>query len=161
MFQFWACQCDKVRPPEKVFEMYEDHEGANYYSLPPVIANKALPEKEKTKEVKSILKEINHLKVLTLDTSKAGEEAFSDIQHKLEAYSERKNMKEMIRITHNGENISVLMHEENGQLKEVLVNIHGNAGFRGISMEGDLTIDNIIKLINNVGFDDLEKLLNH
>lgn len=153
-----GCNSDRVRSPEKVFEMYEDHQGAKYYSLPPLIANKVLPEEEKTHEVKQVLKEIKHLKVLVLDSSAKGEEAYIVVNQKLQSYIEKKDMKEMIHISRNGQEISINMREEEGQLKEVLVNIHGQDGFKGITMEGDLTIENIIQFVKTADFNELESL---
>ena len=155
-----GCNADRVKPPEKVFEMYEDHEAAQYYSLPPAIANKVIPEEEKTHEVKQVLQEINHLKVLVLDNSEYGEQAYADVRQKLHSYVEEKQMKEMIHITHNGEAISINVREEDGELREVLVSIHGEKGFKGISMEGDLTMENIIRFVKTADFKKLESYLN-
>ena len=154
----WGCNADRVKPPEKVFEMYEGHEAAQYYSLPPLIA-RVIPGEEKTHEVKEVLKEINHLKVLVLDNSEYGEQAYVDVRQKLQSYAEKKQMKEMIHITHNGEEISINMREEGGELREVLVSIHGDKGFKGISMEGDITIENIIQFVKTADFNKLESYL--
>lgn len=158
-FMVLSCNSERVRPPEKIFEMYEDHEGAKYYSLPPKIANKVLPEEEKTHEVKQVLKEIKHLKVLVLDSSSKGEEAYLVVNQKLQSYIEKEDLKEMIHISRNGQEISINMREEEGQLKEVLVNIHGQDGFKGITMEGDLTLESIIQFVKTADFNELETLL--
>ena len=150
---------NSVKPPEKVFQKYEDQEGAKYYSLPPMVANKVLPEEEKTHEVKQVLDEMKHLKVLVLDNSTEGEAIYHDVKVQLDAYIEKKELQEMIRVTRNSDDIRVNIREEEGEIKEILVSMYGNKGFRGITIEGDLTLQNVIEFIQKADFDQYEKLI--
>jgi hypothetical protein len=154
-----GCNKNRVKSPEKVFERYEDHQAAKYYSLPPSIANKVIPEEENTQEMKNVLKEINHLKVLVLDGSNEGLAAFADVEKQLHSYVRQTEMKEMIRIIRNGEQISVHLREEDGSLEEVLINIHGKDGFKGVTIEGNLTFENIIKFIEKSNLKHLDRLI--
>lgn len=165
----WACVmimviflagCASSNRPDILFERHDTAEGATYVSLPPSLARKYVSsEMKQNDELKEVLDEIKTFKALVIEKEAAIIDIEAEIAGPLRTYARQQKMQDLIRLSQSGNEIMVKARDEEGMVQELLISINNQKTFAGVYLEGNITLENVLKVLKNLDYNQLDSFL--
>ncbi len=137
------------------FHKYEETEGFTTIRLPMAWIS-SLASKDLDAGEKDVLKQLNHLEILTYDDEGENGGKLTQYTKEFEQAIKELNFEDLLVVKKKGEDVRFKIREENGKIKELLMLVKDKTDLVCLSLLGNIDPDKISNL--NLDIDGMEHL---
>ena len=156
----WFISGCAVNPENKtsreIFEDYEGSEGFYSLSLPPSWFNIAVPDNEE--DLKELIYSMKKMKVLIFE----GTDIISidSMYAEMDGKFQKARFEDLFAVNSGPHRFTIKVKEKEEVVHDLVIMGNDQKGFLGLSLEGEVELQTIIKLARNIDFSEFSGLRN-